>query len=530
MNINQHDLKIAELFLAGLPTQELSQEWLEGLKGYPFGGVHIGLWNVEGPAQLAGLVAEVQAAIAQRGVTDTPIIAVDHEGGSLTPFLRGEVTNLPGNMAVGAIGDPNVARTIGSLMGRELSALGITLNWAPVVDVNSNPKNPVIGVRAFGDSPELVGAMGAAMIEGLQSEGVGATAKHFPGHGDTEVDSHMGLPVTSCDLATLRAVHLPAFQAAVRAGVDAVMTAHILVPGLARALPATLNPEILDGLLRKELGYQGVIVTDALEMWGIQGTFDLAEAAVMAIEAGADIPLIVFDEQSRRRAFDAVRLALASGRISQERLELSVGRVRSLRRRIAARRALLGLTWGFDAERYQAMRIQHAQQVDQIAAQAVTLVVDPARRIPLANGASLLVVTPRQEALTPADTTGGQEVALAEALSALGYKVKSMVVSLEVTPDEEREVLAASRGAGTVIVGTVNAWRFPGQGNLLLRLAASGAPLVVAALRDPYDLELLPPGVTVLATCSTQLVSIKALALVLAGQAKALGRIPVHVV
>jgi len=529
VSINQHDLKIAELFLAGLPSQQISQQWLEGLRDYPFGGVHIGLWNVEGPEQLAGLVAQVQAAIAQRGVTDTPLIAVDHEGGSLTPFLHGEVTDLPGNMAIGSTGDPAAARAIGSLMGRELSALGITLNWAPVVDVNSNPKNPVIGVRSFGDSPALVEAMSRAMIAGLQSEGVGAAAKHFPGHGDATVDSHVGLPVVSSDLATLQAVHLPPFQAAVQGGVDVIMTAHILFPELAGLLPASLNPEILDGLLRKELGYQGVIVTDALEMWGIQGTYDLAEAAVMAIEAGADIPLIVFDEQSRRRAFDAVRQAVATGRISMERLDLSVGRVRALRRRIAARRAMLGLTWGFDAERYGAMRIRHVTEVEQIAAQAVTLLADPAGLIPLSTGVPLLVVTPRQEALTPADTTGGQEVLLAGALSALGYEVQSVVISLEVTPEEERAVLAAAMYAGVVILGTVNAWRFPNQADLLRSLADSRIPLIVAALRDPYDLELLPNGVTGLATCSTQPVSIKSLAHVLAGRAKALGRLPVRV-
>jgi len=534
--LSELDLQIAQLFLAGLSGTTLTPEWRESLQRFPFGGIHLADWNLTGPEQTAELIAEVRQAIRERGVTDLPLIALDHEGGSLTPLRHGEATNLPGAMALGAIGDPRAVREVGRVMGRELAALGFNINWAPVLDLNCNPRNPVIGVRSFGDRPRTVVELGLALIEGMQEAGVAATAKHFPGHGDTLVDSHLGLPVLQDDLAQLESLHLLPFGAAAAAGVDAIMTAHILFPGLAGSpldpggaythLPATLNPAILDRLLRRHLGFDGVIVTDALEMWGIQGQWDIAEAAVLSLEAGADIPLIVFDHEARERAFTAVREAVTSGRISRERLGQSVRRVQALREKIAARQAEVGVSAQFDPAAYETMLAIHHERVADIARRAICA---PTGVEPLPAGGRILVITPLQENLTPADNTGGKPVLLPAELERLGYKVQSLTVSLAVEPAEREAALEAVReGYDRVVFGSINAWRFPEQVDLVRALEAAGAPLVLIALRDPYDLALFPEGTLTLASCSTEPVVMRALAEVLAGLAEPVGHLPVN--
>lgn len=531
------DLEIAQLFLAGVPGTELTDEWRESLARYPFGGVHLSSVNLTGPEQAAALIAEIRAAIRERGVTETPLFALDHEGGSLTPLRHGEATNLPGAMALGATDDRKLVAEAGRIMGRELASLGFNLNWAPVMDINANPRNPVIGIRSFGDEPRQVVEMGVALMEGMHAAGVAVTAKHFPGHGDTTVDSHHGLPVVEEDLAGLEALHLIPFGAAAATGVDAIMTAHILLPRLAGSpldpegrwghLPATLNPAVLDRLLRRHLGYDGVIVTDALEMWGIQGQWDIPTAAVMALEAGADIPLIVFDHAAREKAFEAVREAVQSGRISRERLAESVRRVTALRERIARRAMEIGLSPDFDPAAHAAMLAEHRERALAIARRAVCAVGE---HQPVPAGARLLVVTPAQENLTPADSTGGQPVTLAAELASRGFTVQACTPSLSVADAERDEILAAARGAyDRVIVGTINAWRFPGQAELVHSLVATGKPVTAIALRDPYDLPLLAGAGARLATCSTEPVMMAALAAVLAGEAAPSGRLPVKV-
>jgi beta-N-acetylhexosaminidase len=385
----------------------------------------------------------------------------------------------------------------------------------------------------LGDQPRSVVELGVALIEGMQESGVAATAKHFPGHGDTTVDSHLGLPTVTDDLAQLESLHLIPFGAAAAAGVDAIMTAHILFPRLAGSpldpngaytqLPATLNPAILDHLLRHHLGFEGVIVTDALEMWGIQGHWEIPDAAVMALEAGADIPLIVFDAGAREKAFAAVREAVLSGRISRERLAQSVARVRALREKVDARRSVAGLSERFDAEEHRTMVANHQEKMAAIGPRGI-YAAEPVS--PLATGSRLLVVTPVQENLTPADSTGGQPVILADELRRLGYDVEAISPSLAVTEAEQEAILQAAAGGRQVVVGTINAWRFPGQVGLVQALAS--APVIAIALRDPFDLVLFPDGVQRLATFSTEPVAMRALAQVLAGLATAQGRLPVR--
>jgi beta-N-acetylhexosaminidase len=286
------------------------------------GGAVLFARNVRSPDQVAALTAELHA------VRPDALVAIDEEGGDVTRMEAAAGSSYPGNLALGAAGDPELTRAVAASLGAELAASGIDLDLAPVADVNSNPDNPVIGVRSFGADPELVAAHVSAFVRGLQSAGVGACVKHFPGHGDTSVDSHRGLPVVSGGEAELEAALLP-FRAAISAGVRAVMTAHLVVPAL-DAEPATVSRAILTGLLRERLGFAGLVVTDGLEMAAILTTIGLEEGAVRAVEAGADAICVgggLADEEVVDLLSGALVDAVRAGRIGEQRLAEAAGRV-----------------------------------------------------------------------------------------------------------------------------------------------------------------------------------------------------------
>ncbi|GAA3180842.1 MULTISPECIES: glycoside hydrolase family 3 protein [Streptomyces] len=288
--------------------------------------------NVEGPDQLAALTAQLRA------VRDDVLVAVDEEGGDVTRLEVRTGSSYPGNLALGAVDDPALTRAVARDLGARLAACGINLNWAPCADVNSDPGNPVIGVRSFGDSPALVARHTAAYVEGLQSAGVAACTKHFPGHGDTAVDSHHDLPRVGVDLATLRERELVPFRAAVAAGTRAVMSAHILLPALDPHRPATLSPAALHGLLRAPeaeggLGFDGLIVTDGIEMRAISAAYGIERGSVLALAAGADALCVgggLCDEATVDRLRDALVRAVRDGDLPEERLADAAARVRAL--------------------------------------------------------------------------------------------------------------------------------------------------------------------------------------------------------
>ncbi|WP_380285461.1 glycoside hydrolase family 3 protein [Kitasatospora purpeofusca] len=307
-------------------------EWLRRHLAAGLGSVALFDRNVADLGQLAALTA------ALRAENPDLLIAIDEESGDVTRLEAGSGSSWPGNLALGAIDDPALTRDVARELGRALAAAGVNYNWAPTADVNSNPRNPVIGVRSFGADPELCARHTAAWVEGLQSAGVAACSKHFPGHGDTAVDSHHGLPVIDVDLDVLRARDLIPFQAAIAADTKAVMTAHIMIPALDPKLPATLSPAVLRDLLRAApadggLGYQGLIVSDAIEMGAIADTFGMGEGTVLALAAGADAICVgggLADEDTVLMLRDAIVAGVRSGRIPEERLADAAARVRAL--------------------------------------------------------------------------------------------------------------------------------------------------------------------------------------------------------
>ncbi|MDT0341667.1 glycoside hydrolase family 3 protein [Streptomyces litchfieldiae] len=301
--------------------------------------------NVVSPEQLTGLTAQLRDAKPE------VLIAIDEEGGDVTRLEVHGGSSFPGNHALGSVDDPDLTRAVAAELGRRLAECGVTVNWAPSADINTDPGNPVIGVRSFGDDPELVARHTVAYVEGLQSAGVAACVKHFPGHGNTSVDSHLALPRIDIDLPTLHERELVPFKAAIAAGTRCVMSAHILLPVLDPDRPGTLSPAVLTGLLRAPaadggLGYQGVIFSDAIEMRAVADTYGLDQGCVLAVAAGADALCIggtPSDEAEVLRLRDALVAAVRTGELPEERLHDAAERVRALARWTAgARRAAEG--------------------------------------------------------------------------------------------------------------------------------------------------------------------------------------------
>ena len=285
------------------------------------GGVCLFARNVESPEQLVALTTELEAR--RPGL----VISIDEEGGDVTRLEAREGSSYPGNWALGVADDQGLTERVAAAIGAELRAVGVNLDLAPVADVNVNPSNPIVGVRSFGADPELVARHVGAFVTGLQSSGVAACAKHFPGHGDTVEDSHLALPTVERDDAAMAAALMP-FLAAIEAGVRAVMTAHIRVAGLDEA-PATLSRELLTGVLRTELGFDGVVVSDALDMRAVSGTVGVEEGGVRSLGAGADALCLGHDLEPDA-VHAAVVEAVSSGRLPEERLREAAARVQGL--------------------------------------------------------------------------------------------------------------------------------------------------------------------------------------------------------
>jgi beta-N-acetylhexosaminidase len=324
--MNRLDQDVAGLFCVGFHGKSPSREVLELVRRGVYGVVLFGR-NVESAEQVAELVAELKRAAGR-----PLLVSVDQEGGRVARLRAPQgFTELPPMRALGDAGDEALAHAAGELLGAELRAVGIDQDYAPVVDVDTNPANPVIGDRAFSRDPEVVGRLGAALARGLQSAGVAACAKHFPGHGDTSQDSHKDLPRLPHALQRLEAIELAPFRALALAGVASVMTAHVVFEALDPRRPATLSPAVMS-LLRERVGFQGCAISDDLEMKAVAEHFPLEEAAVGALAAGVDALLVCHRADLQHRAVDLVRAAVEEGRLPRPRLAEARARVEALLR------------------------------------------------------------------------------------------------------------------------------------------------------------------------------------------------------
>lgn len=512
-----------KLLLAFHGKKQLSPEFIKSIQKFkPSGFTLFRSMNIESLAQVRQLTDTLQQQAKTAGLPPF-LICTDQEGGQLMAI--GDCTPLPGNMALGATRSTELAFRAGVVLGSELAALGINVNFAPSADVNINPKNPVIGTRSFGDDPTQVGELASAVIKGIQSQGVAATVKHFPGHGDTLTDSHMGMPVIPHDMTRLQRIEFPPFIASIQSGVKMVMTGHLGVQVIDgnNPVPATISSQIITGILRQKMGFSGVVVSDAMNMNAIRQGKQLGEDALRATLAGVDLLLLLDDPIDYERVFNSLYNAINEGALREEMVLESVNRVMELKNWLTVHTKKPDLS--------VIRSSQHLQIADEIAERSITLVHNRKNILPIqiASDQRIAVIMPEPQDLTPADTSSYVKPDLAKFMRKYHPLVDAFSVSFS-PDDEEREKLRSKLDSyGLIIMGTINACASANQTALVHELVRLNVPLVLVALRLPYDLELFPQVDTSLCTYSILEPSIKALAKALFGKIKITGTLPVNV-
>ncbi|MFC7440929.1 beta-N-acetylhexosaminidase [Laceyella putida] len=475
--------KVGQMIMAGFygekPTEEARRLIQDGHVGSMILFAYTG--NVKTPLQTAQLTNGLQKLAKETRLGLPLLIATDQEGGVVARLTTG-ATELPGNMALGATRNRELARQAAEITAKELKAIGIQMNLAPDLDVNVNPANPVIGVRSYGEKPTLVARFGAEQIKGLQENGVIATVKHFPGHGDTNVDSHLGLPVIHKSKQELEQVELVPFKKAIATGTDAIMTAHIHVPALDPTpnLPATLSKPIITGLLREELGYNGLIITDSMTMAGVANYFGgVSQTAVKAVEAGADIILLTpeLTTEEQLDVHQTIVQAVRQGKISEDRINQSVLRIlrAKMKYELFTERIvpLKQVSKKVGIEKHQSRALEMARQ-------AITLVKNDAGILPLHLdvGQKLGIIS---------------QYSLLDQVQPYHSNVEEMHIK-QVNPSDEtiNQALALAQDKDVLLVGTYSANLYPQQVKLVRALQKLNKPLIVIGFRNPYDIKEFP--------------------------------------
>ncbi len=502
--------------LYGVDTiEEVIDKYKPGGISYFAGGKDIPN-NVDNPHQIAGLSNGIQKAATKQPAGIPMLISTDQEQGWIVR-VKEPATQFPGNMPLGAARSTDYAKQAAQITGEELRAMGINQDFAPVADVNVNPENPVIGIRSFGSAPGLVAPMTSAQVAGYQKN-VAATAKHFPGHGDTDTDSHTGLPIINHSKEEIQTIDLPPFRSTIRSGVDVIMTAHIVVPALDESgRPATLSKPILTGLLRQKIGYKGVIVTDALNMAALQ-QFRQDRVPVEAIKAGADVLLM---PPKMDVAYNAVLDAVRSGEIPEKRIDESLKRILKLKQK-------QGLFKNPYVDESAVDNVvgtpQHKAVAGAIADKSITLIKNESKMLPLQAGSD-------QKALV---TGYGATVYGLNAVDELTLGIQQRGVTADAfqtgfAPDDAKISEAVSRAQGSDLVVVTTGWATGEQQKLVKALLETGKPVVVAAVANPYDIAEFPEAQTYLATYGFTPVSMQALSRVLFGEVNPSGKLPVSV-
>ncbi|HYE09929.1 MAG TPA: beta-N-acetylhexosaminidase [Patescibacteria group bacterium] len=322
------DEKIGQMIIAGIDGYEMNENEKGLIQNYHIGGFILFGRNIESPEQLCELNNSIK--IANSASKIPLILSVDEEGGRISRIPK-VIKNLPTNKAIGKINNEEFSYEIGLLLAEKVKAFGFNMNFAPVLDINSNPKNPVIGDRAFGSKVEVVSDLGVQTMMGIKFRGVVPVVKHFPGHGDTSVDSHVGLPSVDHDLERLKSFELIPFEKAINNGAESVMVAHILLPKIDADNPASLSSAVITDILRKQLNFEGVVITDDMTMGAITKNYDLAAAAVQAVKAGNDIILVAHKYENSLAVVKSLKEAVQTGDISEQRIDQSVYRILKLK-------------------------------------------------------------------------------------------------------------------------------------------------------------------------------------------------------
>jgi beta-N-acetylhexosaminidase len=507
-------MPIAELasrvLCVGFSGANAAEAPLEELAALAPGGIVLFARNVVDVASTRALVDAVAAAF---GGGVRPLVAIDQEGGRVARLRRG-ATEVPAMMALAAGGDLGRSERIGGALARDLRRAGANVALAPVVDLATCPENLAIGARSFGDDPERVAEYGAALVRGLQAGGVAATLKHFPGHGATRDDSHLGLPRAEAGAALLRARDLVPFAAGIAAGARCVLSAHVVYPAFDAERPATLSPRVLTGLLRGELGFQGVCFTDDLEMEAIAGSVGTARGAALALAAGADCVLICHSLELARAARAEIVAAVARGDLPEERLREAARRVDALRAELPGALPIGGGP------------ADGPELALEVARAAVTLV-----RGTLRLGAERPVTIVSFEGATSEGVQGAHAEHPALNLPLRERRVRSELLRVALEPDaelvEELCRVLELHGERDVAIVSRRAHVYAGQRAAIARLLELFPAALLVSAREPFDVACFPQARNVACIYGDEAVSLEGLADVVTGRLAAAGRLPV---
>jgi len=508
--------KVGQLFVVGFDGDEPTDDLRELITDYHCGNVIYFSRNIDTPAQVATLSAELQSLAAEDGPGIPLFVTGDQEGGVVSRLDWG--TELPAQMSMGASGDADLARRAGGAVGAELRSIGVNFDLTPVLDVNNNPDNPVIGVRSFGEEPDLVGELGSAMAEGMQEEDVLACGKHFPGHGDTSADSHHELPVVDHDRERLDAIELAPFQRAVDAGIDSIMTTHVSFPTITGddETPATVSKAVQTDLLREELGFDGLVVTDGMEMDAIADAMGTPEGCVQAIEAGCDLLLVCHTPEIQKASVEAVIDAVDSGRIDEARIDDAVERILAYKER----RAVGSETPS--AERWEATADRSRETGRAVAAAGITLARDRDDTVPFDTDRPLHLVGFPGGRASFAEDDRYEPTLVADALADAGFDVTLHTV-------ETAADVPAFEGDEQVALAAYNAVNDDEQVRAVEQLDETVDDFIAIVLRNPYDLGAFPDVSTALSTYDYTPATLSVTGEILAGKKAASGRLPVTV-
>ncbi len=510
MNLSE---KVGQLLIFGIPDFQLTPDVISNLNKWHVGGIILFSRNLQNRTQAKKLISDLNELLSS---SEYPLwLCVDQEGGVVVRMTQG-VSVFPGNMALGAAYDPRLAYEMGRLTAQEWGALGVNVNLAPVLDL-CDPKNPGIGVRSLGEEKNLVAEMGAELIRGMQEHGLCATAKHFPGKGRARKDSHLDLPVIAISKKELLEVELHPFKKAIEVGVDFMMSSHSVYSAI-DSNPATLSKPILTDLLKKELGFKGLVISDDLEMGAVVKSLPVEEAALKFLQAGGDQVLVCHTPVVQEKVFQRLLEAVKNKELSEKFLDEKLKRIQLIK------------------QKWQKGKINRERQATsdellplEIAHRSITIARNKQNEIPLKVGAQeqVLAVCVDYSPLTLVEESTSNGMGLKQLLAPHCPKLDFVKVPLQPKEEEISPLLAKANKADLLLIFTYNAHMYPEQARFVRALLKKGKKQVVCPLRNPYDLPLFPEVKNCVLSYGFREVSLKALVDVLFGVIPAKGKCPV---
>jgi beta-N-acetylhexosaminidase len=514
---------VSSQMMIAFAGRELPDDVARAIGERPIAGVTLFYeHNVGSVAQVRDLTAQLQTAARAAGYGPL-LIAADQEGGQLIA-LGDETTQFAGPMAIGAAGSPELAERVARATALELRAVGVNVNYAPCCDLATNPANAALGIRSFGDDPETAGELVAATVRGLQAEGVAATLKHFPGAGDIDVDTHHALATVEADTDTLLSRELSPFRAGIDAGAHVVMAGHFALPAFdgEAPLPASLSRAVITDLLREEMGFEGLAITDALDMRALaQGAAQVVDV-IMAVRAGEDLLLGTADAELIARMEEGLSQAELRGLTDRSARETTERRLRAIRAWLSA----------FDQPDLEIVGCpEHQALAAELAGRSITLVRNDDRLLPLrlSDAERVAVIQPQPTNMTPADTSAKVPPLLAEAIRTRHRATDSFVVEHSPSDSEIHSLCARLADHDVIILGTTGTNLVPAQAALAGAVLALGKPTINVALRTPWDITTYPAARTYVCSYGILRPTIEALAGALFGEQPFAGHLPVEI-